>query len=43
MIPSPMPYYNFRDIPIVLSGPYDYGKPLPYANISQDLAMTPVR
>ncbi|MBV8164585.1 MAG: cbb3-type cytochrome c oxidase subunit I [Candidatus Eremiobacteraeota bacterium] len=43
MIPSPMPYYNFRDVPIVLSGPYDYGKPLPYANISQDLAMTPVR
>jgi len=26
----------------VLSGPYDYGKPLPYANVSQDLATVPV-
>ena len=42
MIPSPAPYYNFKDIPIVLSGPYDYGKPLPYANVSQDLATVPV-
>ena len=42
MIPSPPPYYNFAEIPIVLSGPYDYGKPLPYANISQELATEPV-
>jgi cytochrome c oxidase subunit 1 len=42
MIPSPAPYYNFKDIPIVLSGPYEYGAPLPYANIPQDLATVPV-
>ncbi len=42
MIPSPAPYYNFKDIPIVLSGPYEYGAPLPYANIRQDLATVPV-
>ncbi|HLN47455.1 MAG TPA: cbb3-type cytochrome c oxidase subunit I, partial [Magnetospirillaceae bacterium] len=42
MTSSPPPYYNFAEIPIVLDGPYDYGKPLPYANISQDLATEPV-
>ena len=42
MIPSPAPYYNFKEIPIVLSGPYDYGKPLPYANVDQELATVPV-
>ncbi len=42
MIPSPVPYYNFAEIPIVLSGPYDYGNPLPYANISQELATVPL-
>jgi len=33
MIPSPPPYYNFKELPVVVSGPYDYGKPLPYRNI----------
>jgi cytochrome c oxidase subunit I len=33
MIASPPPYYNFKEIPVVLSGPYDYGKPLPYRNL----------
>jgi len=33
MIPSPPPYYNFKELPVVLSGPYDYGKPLPYLNV----------
>ncbi|MBV8170765.1 MAG: cbb3-type cytochrome c oxidase subunit I [Candidatus Eremiobacteraeota bacterium] len=42
MTSSPPPYYNFAEIPLVLHGPYDYGKPLPYANISQDLATEPV-
>jgi len=42
MVSSPPPYYNFAEIPIVLSGPYDYGKPLPYANVSQELATVPV-
>jgi cytochrome c oxidase subunit I len=30
-IPSPPPYYNFKRIPAVLSGPYDFSEPLPYA------------
>ena len=42
MIPSPPPYYNFETIPVVLSGPYDYGKPLPYREIKADLAHVPV-
>jgi cytochrome c oxidase subunit 1 len=42
MTSSPPPYYNFAEIPLVLHGPYDYGKPLPYANISQDLATEPI-
>ena len=42
MIPSPPPYYNFDDIPVVLSGPYDYGKPLPYREIKADLSHIPV-
>ena len=36
-ISSPPPYYNFKEIPVVLSGPYDYGKPLPYRNIDFDM------
>ncbi|HEY7993136.1 MAG TPA: cytochrome c oxidase subunit I [Candidatus Eremiobacteraceae bacterium] len=42
MIPSPPPYYNFEDIPVVLSGPYDYGKPLPYREIKADLDYKPI-
>jgi cytochrome c oxidase subunit 1 len=41
MIPSPPPYYNFDDIPVVLSGPYSYGNPLPYREIKADLSYTP--
>jgi cytochrome c oxidase subunit 1 len=37
MIPSPPPYYNFKEIPIVVSGPYDYGKPLPYRNVDPEI------
>lgn len=42
MTTSPPPYYNFAEIPIVLSGPYEYGKPLPYANIKQDPNAVPL-
>jgi len=37
MIPSPPPYYNFKELPVVLSGPYDYGKPLPYRDVDPDM------
>ena len=43
MIPSPPPYYNFDEIPVVLSGPYDYGKPLPYREIKADLSAVPAQ
>jgi cytochrome c oxidase subunit 1 len=34
-LPSPVPVYNFEEIPIVNSGPYDYGVPdaVPIANL----------
>jgi cytochrome c oxidase subunit 1 len=41
MIPSPPPYYNFEHIPVVLSGPYDYGKPLPYRQMNAALSDVP--
>ncbi|MDQ2816659.1 MAG: cytochrome c oxidase subunit I [Candidatus Eremiobacteraeota bacterium] len=43
MTPSPPPYYNFERIPVVLSGPYDYGRPLPYREINADLSTVPIR
>jgi cytochrome c oxidase subunit I len=36
MIPSPPPYYNFKHIPAVLSGPYDFSAPLPYLGIDSE-------
>jgi cytochrome c oxidase subunit 1 len=36
MISSPPPYYNFKNIPIVYDRPYDFGEPLPYANLDHD-------
>jgi hypothetical protein len=37
MIPSPMPYYNFKHIPSVFSAPYDFGEPLPYRGLEEEL------
>jgi cytochrome c oxidase subunit I len=36
MISSPAPYYNFKNIPIVLGLPYDFGEPLPYRNLDHE-------
>ena len=41
MISSPPPYYNFKRIPAVLSGPYDFGEPLPYIGLDGELERTP--
>jgi hypothetical protein len=41
MIPSPMPYYNFKHIPAVFSTPYDFGEPLPYRGLEEELTPTP--
>jgi len=41
MIPSPMPYYNFKHIPSVFSTPYDFGEPLPYRGLEEELTPTP--
>jgi cytochrome c oxidase subunit 1 len=35
-ISSPPPYYNFKNIPHVYDGPYDYSQPLPYDNLDND-------
>jgi cytochrome c oxidase subunit 1 len=32
-ISSPPPYYNFKNIPIVLGLPYNFDQPLPYRNL----------
>ncbi len=40
-IPSPMPYYNFKHIPSVFSTPYDFGEPLPYRGLEEELSSSP--
>lgn len=40
-ISSPPPYYNFRNIPEVYSGPYDFGHPLPYRNTDNEVEPYP--
>ncbi|MDQ2663214.1 MAG: cytochrome c oxidase subunit I [Candidatus Eremiobacteraeota bacterium] len=42
MIPSPPPYYNFKHIPAVLGNPYDFGEPLPYRGLEDELTDSPV-
>jgi cytochrome c oxidase subunit 1 len=42
MISSPPPYYNFKKIPIVLGRPYDFGEPLPYRNLDNEVDPYPV-
>jgi cytochrome c oxidase subunit 1 len=37
MISSPPPYYNFKNIPVVLGRPYDFGDPLPYRNLDHEV------
>ncbi len=37
-IPSPMPYYNFKHVPSVFSTPYDFGEPLPYRGLEEELS-----
>jgi cytochrome c oxidase subunit 1 len=40
-ISSPPPYYNFKNIPVVLGRPYDFGDPLPYRNLDNDVDQYP--
>ncbi|MBV8639581.1 MAG: cbb3-type cytochrome c oxidase subunit I, partial [Candidatus Eremiobacteraeota bacterium] len=41
-IPSPPHYYNFKHIPTVYGLPYDFGQPLPYKGLEEELTDTPV-
>jgi cytochrome c oxidase subunit 1 len=41
MIPSPMPYYNFKHVPSVFSAPYDFAEPLPYRGLEEELTDSP--
>ncbi len=41
-IPSPPHYYNFKNIPTVYGLPYDFGHPLPYRGLEEELTDTPV-
>ena len=39
-IPSPPHYYNFKHIPTVYGLPYDFGQPLPYKGLEEELDAT---
>ncbi len=41
-IPSPPHYYNFKHIPTVYGLPYDFGQPLPYKGLEEELTDSPV-
>ncbi len=41
-IPSPPHYYNFKNIPTVFGLPYNFGQPLPYKGLEEELTDTPV-
>ena len=41
-IPSPPHYYNFKNIPNVYGLPYDFGQPLPYKGLDEELTDSPV-
>jgi cytochrome c oxidase subunit 1 len=41
-IPSPPHYYNFKHIPTVYGLPYNFGQPLPYKGLDEELTDTPV-
>jgi cytochrome c oxidase subunit 1 len=40
-IASPPPYYNFKHIPTVYGLPYDFGQPLPYKGLEEELTDSP--
>ncbi|HTV91867.1 MAG TPA: cytochrome c oxidase subunit I [Verrucomicrobiae bacterium] len=42
-IPSPPHYYNFKHIPTVYGLPYNFGQPLPYKGLEEELTDTPVQ
>jgi cytochrome c oxidase subunit I len=41
-IPSPPHYYNFKKIPTVYGLPYNFGQPLPYKGLEEELTDSPV-
>ncbi|HTV92314.1 MAG TPA: cytochrome c oxidase subunit I [Verrucomicrobiae bacterium] len=41
-IPSPPHYYNFKHIPTVYGLPYNFGQPLPYKGLEEELTDSPV-
>ena len=41
-IPSPPHYYNYKHIPTVYGLPYDFGQPLPYKGLEEELTDSPV-
>jgi cytochrome c oxidase subunit 1 len=44
-LPSPVPVYNFAEIPVINSGPYDYGVPdrVPIADLTPTVSGTEVQ